>query len=109
MASEVVKAQLNRGKRKELYYFRDRPGLEVDFLVPRGDRHLVLMEAKASKTVRPSDGLSMVRLQKNMRRYRTSAYVVHLPSPSLEAMSVVGAGVQGISHLKIPEALYPQG
>ncbi len=106
VAGEVVKAQLNRGKRKELYYFRDRTGLEVDFLVPKSSRDLVLLEAKASKTVRPNDALNMARLQKNMSRYRTDPYVVHLPSHSLGEMSVAGKGVRSISYAKIPEALY---
>lgn len=106
VASEVVKAQLNRGKRKELYYFRDRAGLEVDFLAPRSSRNLVLIEAKASKTIRPADALNMARLQKKMSRYRTDAYLVHLPSPSLGEMSVAGKGARGISCSRIPEALY---
>jgi len=39
VASEIVKYQLNAGRRRELYYFRDHQGLEVDFVVPtRGRR-----------------------------------------------------------------------
>lgn len=106
VASEVVKAQVNRGRRKELYYFRDRPGLEVDFLVPTADRHLVLLEAKASTTLRPADALNMTRLRKNMRRYRTSAYVVHLPSAPLGEMSVVSQGIKGISYVRIGACLF---
>ncbi len=34
IAGEIVKAQTNAGRRRELYYFRDEQGLEVDFLVP---------------------------------------------------------------------------
>ena len=30
----MAKAQLNAGRRRELYYFRDQQGLEVDFVVP---------------------------------------------------------------------------
>ena len=37
IASEILKSQINRGARKELYHFRDQQGLEVDFLFP--DRH----------------------------------------------------------------------
>ena len=36
VASESVKAQINRGKRREIYYSRDQQGLEVDFIVPSG-------------------------------------------------------------------------
>lgn len=35
------------------YYFRDQQGLEVDFVVPAGHQRLVLVEAKASRTVVP--------------------------------------------------------
>lgn len=106
VAGEIVKAQLNRGKRKELYYFRDRQGLEIDFLAPTGDRNLVLMEAKASRTIRPSDAGNMLRLQKKMGRYRASPYLVRLPSSSLGEMSLIGEGVRTISYEKIPEAFY---
>ncbi len=106
VAGEIVKAQLNRGRRKELYYFRDRPGLEVDFLVPKADRNLALIEAKASRTIRPGDALNMLRLRKNMGRYRTSSYLVRLPSPSLGEMDVMKEGVKTLSYKKIPEALY---
>lgn len=109
VASEIVKAQLNRGRRKELYYFRDRQGLEIDFLAPTGDRNLVLIEAKASRTIRPGDAWNMLRLQKKMGRYHARCYLVQLPSPSLEEMRVIREGVKAISYKKIFEALYPQG
>ena len=44
VASEVVKLQINAGRRKEVYYFRDQQGLEVDLVVPTGDRALTLTE-----------------------------------------------------------------
>ena len=53
VASEIVKRQLAAGRRRELYYFRDQQGLEVDFVVPAGDARLVLLEAKASATLQP--------------------------------------------------------
>jgi predicted AAA+ superfamily ATPase len=31
VAAEILKSQVNHGGRKELYYFRDHQGLEVDF------------------------------------------------------------------------------
>ena len=53
VASEIVKSQLNQGKRRELYHFRDQKGLEVDFVVPTGEGRVTLVEAKATRTVRP--------------------------------------------------------
>ena len=76
VASEIIKHQINRGQRRELYWFRDRQGMEIDFLVPRAGRKLVLIEAKASKTIRPSMGAPLVRLAKSISKYSVSAYVV---------------------------------
>ena len=50
VAAEILKSQVNRGQRKELYYFRDQQGLEIDFVVPRPNARFWLVEAKASKT-----------------------------------------------------------
>ena len=52
VAAEILKIQANQGARKELYYFRDQQGLEVDFLMPRPNAGLWLIECKAGKTVR---------------------------------------------------------
>ena len=30
MAAEILKSQVNQGRRKELYHFRDQQGLDVD-------------------------------------------------------------------------------
>lgn len=53
IATELAKAQANAGRRRELYYFRDQQGLEVDFLVPWRHGSLALIECKASRTVTP--------------------------------------------------------
>jgi predicted AAA+ superfamily ATPase len=44
------------------YYFRDQQGLEVDFLVPRPNAGLWLVEAKATQTVRPAMASSLLSL-----------------------------------------------
>lgn len=50
VAAELVKSQINRGQRRELYYFRDQQGLEVDFIVPIAGGGNLLIEAKATKS-----------------------------------------------------------
>lgn len=95
-ASEIVKHQVHRGHRKELYYFRDRPGLEVDFIVPTKSRHLVLMEVKASRTVFPNDADSLVRLRKSMIKYPTTCLLVHRPSSTQAAFGAVRPGVKAV-------------
>lgn len=62
VASEIVKHQVNAGRRRELYYFRDQQGLEVDFLWPVGHRRLRLIEVKASRTVTPEAAAPLRRL-----------------------------------------------
>lgn len=63
VASEIVKAQLGAGRRRELYGFRDERGLEVDFVVPGDGGRLTLVEVKASRTVTPADAGPLLRLQ----------------------------------------------
>lgn len=105
VASEIAKAQLNAGKRKELYFFRDRPGLEVDFIVPTGGGMLVFLEAKASRTIWPGDAASLSRLQRSVKKYQTKAFVVHLP---LKGSKITGLKdeVKAASYLDLPEILY---
>lgn len=67
VAAELAKAQVNRGQRRELYYFRDQQGLEVDFLVPERNARFAMIEAKASRTVMPSMADAMVRLRSSAK------------------------------------------
>lgn len=85
------------GRRQELYYFRDRQGLEVDFIIPQGSNRLALVEAKASRTVKPEMGGSMQRLSKAMKRHRTTCTVVHWPGKSAPALDVLTPGVRAVS------------
>jgi predicted AAA+ superfamily ATPase len=77
VATEVAKLQAGAGRRREVYYFRDQQGLEVDFLVPLGGSRLALIEAKASATVHPRMGEPLIRLGLAARRYRVESFVVH--------------------------------
>jgi predicted AAA+ superfamily ATPase len=84
IAGEIVKAQLNSGRRRELYYFRDQQGLEVDFVVPGKAGSLRLIEVKAARTVTPSDATPMARLaaawsRRTTRRGRVEQILVHRP------------------------------
>ncbi len=76
VAAEIIKQQIGNGKAKELYFFRDQQGLEVDFVIPRGASRLWLVEAKASKTLRPSDAASVSKLAAATQRYDTESFVV---------------------------------
>ncbi|MBI4290428.1 MAG: ATP-binding protein [Betaproteobacteria bacterium] len=68
IAAEVAKAQVNAGGRRELYYFRDQQGLEVDFVVPGKGGATRLIEAKASRTPTPDMAAPMRRLAEAFRK-----------------------------------------
>lgn len=98
-ASEILKHRINRGQEKNLYYFRDQQGLEIDFLVDRGNNELLLLEVKASRTPRPADAAPMLSLKKNIKRRDVSAWLVHAGSGDEPAVLCEGAAAIGINAL----------
>jgi uncharacterized protein len=66
--------------RKELYFFRDQQGLEVDFLVPRPNAKLWLLKAKSAKTVRPSTASPLTSLQRSLKKTGRKIDRVHRES-----------------------------
>jgi len=97
VAAEIVKQQINSGKRKELYYFRDQQGLEVDFVVPLGNDKLALIEAKASKSPTPAMAQSLQRLSASIDKYRTRALLVHTGTQDTHAGHTLAKGVQAVT------------
>ncbi len=96
IASEILKSQTERGRRKELYYFRDQQGLEVDFLIPRPNARLWLVEAKAGKTVRPEMAAPMTSLQRVARNRTDRLMVVHRKSQSQISTPAIAKGVEAV-------------
>lgn len=96
VASEILKSQINRGGRKELYYFRDQQGLEVDFLVPRPGTKLWLVEAKAAKTVRPAQATPLLHLQRALNRKAVRLIVVHRRAQSGVPTTAIAKGVEAL-------------
>jgi len=94
VASEIVKTQISAGRPRALYYFRDQQGLEVDFILPRGNRRLFLLEAKASKTVTPKMGEALVRLSKSISGYHTECMVVHRSSGERTGITALRPGAR---------------
>jgi len=66
------------GRRRELYYFRDQQGLEVDFMVPGRGGSTTLVECKAGRTVTPAMAAPMQRLAEAMKRTRPNARAVSM-------------------------------
>jgi len=95
VASEIAKAQQHHGLRRELYFFRDKLGLEADFVVPLGGDRWALIEAKATH----SPGLRMTAaLGKILALFKgkeCKAWLVHR-GPGLEVYAGLGAGIQAV-------------
>jgi hypothetical protein len=110
IAAEIVKAQLNAGRRRELYHFRDEQGLEVDFLVPGRAGTVDLVECKAGRTVTPSMAAPMLRLATALRAGRgqaaeTKMFLVH-QSPLAGALTTaVAPGVRALPWQRFLEEL----
>lgn len=97
IASEIVKHQINTGGGKALYYFRDRQGLEVDFLLDLGDRRLALIEAKATRSPTPRHAEPLIRLENAIKRYDTRRFVVCRSSSGQRDLSTLRPGVKTLS------------
>jgi len=105
VAAEIVKHQINAGREKALYYFRDQQGLEVDFLVPLGKGTLALLEAKATRTPMPNMGKPLARLARNIERYKTISLVVCRAAGEAAEFSTLGQGVKAIPIEKLHDVL----
>jgi hypothetical protein len=104
VASEIIKQQVNAGRRRELYHFRDQQGLEVDFVVPRRADELLLIEAKASRTVRPAMADALLRLVRAARG-RTRGVVVHPGDDAGTTASALRPGVRALPLGKLLDEL----
>lgn len=100
IATEIIKAQTGAGGRRELYYFRDQQGLEVDFLLPRPGGTIALVECKAGRTVTPTMAAPMQRLAEAIaarRRQRVEMFLLHQPPTAGVRTQAVAAGVRAMA------------
>ena len=102
IAAEIVKAQVNRGQRPELYFFRDEQGLEVDFLMPGPGGSISLLECKASRTVNPTMAGPTQRLAEALNRKRpqgagVSMSIVYQGTTASPATHAVAPGVRALA------------
>ena len=109
VASEIAKLQAGAGRRRELYYFRDQQGLEVDLLVPLGAGRLALIEAKASATVRPEMGGPLNRLARAVSRYDAQRFVIYRRPESAEPSTALLPGVSALGVDDLPSLIRPGG
>lgn len=105
VASEILKSQTNAGLRGELYYFRDQQGLEVDFLVPLRGGGLLLAEAKAGRSVTPSDAAPMRRLALSVKQNPVRMCLLHRSPNSGTISTAVAPGVERMDWREIGHVL----
>lgn len=109
VASEILKLQLGAGRARELYYFRDQQGLEVDFVVPVGHRRLALLEARASRTAVPEMASPLERLGQAMTGYELRNWLIHRPRPETHPLRVLRPGIRAGSVENLREILARDG
>lgn len=109
VAAEILKSQINRARSKELYYFRDQQGLEVDFLFPHAGG-LWMVECKASRTVQPAMARPMESLRRSMGdRAPGRLTVVHRASPSAPPTRALAPGIEALPMEDFVRALAGRG
>ncbi|MCS6996326.1 MAG: ATP-binding protein [Casimicrobiaceae bacterium] len=101
IAAEIAKRQVHAGGRRELYFFRDAKGLEVDFIVPTRQGGLALIECQAARTVQPAMAAPLMRLAdalaaRSLPASNITAHLVHEPSPSALQSEAILPGVRAI-------------
>jgi len=74
---------------RELFCFRDQQGFEADLIVPAGDRCLVLIGAKASRTVTPRMAAPLLRLGKSAAGCHVTSTVVDPGRAGIPASSAL--------------------
>lgn len=116
VASEILKSQINRGQRKELYYFRDQQGLEIDFLFPAGNSSLWMVECKATKTVYPGMAGPLQTLRRSMgsdsRRggaVQVRSAIIHQSSPSAPPVRSLAPQIEAFDVEELVRTLTAKG
>ena len=110
VASEILKHQVYRGRRRELYHFRDQQGLEVDFLFPGDNGALWMVECKASKTVQPAMAGPLQSLRRSMgSRAPLRAAVIHQKSAAALPLRVLAPQVEALDVQSFVAALGGKG
>lgn len=93
VACELTKALINRGYRRELYFFRDQQGLEVDFILPhRGQTYLI--EVKTSSTPIPAMTKPLQQLALAFNDTPTRAVLVHGDTRSNPKLTALAPGIE---------------
>jgi uncharacterized protein len=105
IASEILKSQVNRGLRKELYFFRDQQGLEIDFVVPRPNAGVWLLESKATRTVRPNMATPLLTLRGSLSQRPNRLTIVYRKARSIVPTTALARGVDALDEEQFSKEL----
>ncbi|MDR0933027.1 MAG: ATP-binding protein [Victivallales bacterium] len=83
---EALKARYNRGKSPELYYFRDKQGLEIDLILNQG-RQIIPIEIKSAMTYDLS-------FAKNLQKF--NSFASNVISPAVIYGGELETEIQGV-------------
>ncbi len=108
VAAEIMKYRLNRGQARGLYTFRDQQGLEVDFVIDRGNGRLTLIEVKATRTPTPNAASPLRRLSKAIAGYETTAWLVHDGRDEAARPAALCPGVRAVGWKNLHDMLSTQ-
>lgn len=97
IAAEIVKNRQNRGLARELYFFRDEQGLEVDFVTVESGGGLRLVEVKWSATILPEVATPLKRLMAAVKGRAVRATVVHRATGPSGGAGTVARGIEALS------------
>lgn len=95
--AEVLKNQVNQGRRREAYYYRDQGGLEVDLIVPAPHNRLTLVEIKASRTIRPEMASPIAQVRKLLGDRYHSGVVVGRASRTTQT-AALAPGIKAMTY-----------
>jgi hypothetical protein len=79
----------------------------VDFLLPRRNAGLWLIECKASQTVRPVMAAPLLSLQRSLRGRTNRLLVVHRKSSSPLSTAALAPGVEALDLERFAQELNP--
>jgi predicted AAA+ superfamily ATPase len=96
VASEILKHRLNCGKSRNLHYFRDQQGLEVDFVLDLGNRKLLLLEARATRTPKPDLARSLAALARSVGHYEARSFLVHSAAGEAAKPTALLPGIRSV-------------
>ncbi len=91
LMTELIKLNLNKGKRPNLYYWRDHKGLEVDAVIEKGNS-IELVEFKSSQTFQKEylSNLRQVMVLANSDRFKPIAVYGGSQDSTIQDISVIG-------------------